>query len=180
MKKQSKQLMILLVILVFVIVGYFGLQKYYQVQNEKQNEETRTILIDVARDDITAFTFDYEGQTYSLEKKEDIWYYTEDNSIEINQNRILAMLNGVSPLYAEQEIANVTDMAQYGLDNPSKTITIQTETGSYTVEAGAYNSFHSVYYLRFPGENTVYTVKAQSITTFDRDMEDLKVEESTE
>lgn len=177
MKKQSKQLMILLVVLIFLIAGYFGLQKYYEVQTEKEQEETRQVLIDVTRDDISAFTFDYEGKSYSFEKKEDTWYYTEDNSIEINQNRILAMLNGVSPLYAEQEIANVTDMVQYGLDKPSKTITIQAENVSYTIEAGAYNSFSSVYYVRFPGETTVYTVKAQAITTFDRDMDDLKVEE---
>lgn len=180
MRKQSKQLMILLLVFVFLVAGYFGLQKIYQVHDDKLREETNPALINIERDDIISFSFNYEGETHALEKKDEVWYYTADHSIEMNQYRILAMLNKVSPLRYEQEITNVTDMAQYGLDEPSKVITINTNTASYTIEVGDYNSFLSTYYVKVPSETTVYAVAAQNVTTFDRTLEDLKETSSTE
>ena len=156
------------------------MQKIYTAHDEKLREQTGTVLIDAKRDAIINFSFNYEGETHALEKKEDVWYYAADHSLELNQNRILAILNKVSPLRAEQEIAGVTDMVQYGLDEPSKVITVNTDEKSYTIEVGDYNSFSSIYYVRFPGETTVYVVSAPSITTFDRTLDDLLATPSTE
>lgn len=65
-------------------------------------------------DDITSFSYVYEGETYAFEKKDETWYYTDDHSLNLNQERIKAMILKVAPLKADQVIENVTDMSQYG------------------------------------------------------------------
>lgn len=174
MGKQMRQLLGMLLVLVLLIVGFFGIRQYNRVQVEKPKEETDITVIDVAAEDIVKFSYDYEGETYSFEKEEDTWYYAQDHSISLNQYSIKAMLNRVAPLTASQEIAAVTDMTQYGLDTPSKRIQYETTDASYIIELGDRNSVASVYYMRKLSETTVYTVIPQVFTVFDKGLEDLK------
>ncbi len=182
MKNQSKQLMTLLLVLVFLVAGFVGLKQYNKVQSEKPKEDDTITIIDVAKEDVVKFSYDYEGVTYSFEKEDDTWYYADDHSITLNQNSINAMVNRIAPLTAEQVITDVTDMTQYGLDEPAKRIQFETVTASYIVELGDFNDVASVYYAKLPSESTVYTVMSPVMTVFNRDLEDLveEVEESAE
>jgi len=182
MGKQSKQLMILLLVLLLLIAGFWGIRQYNKVQSEKPEESTDIMVIDVSVEDIVKFSYDYEGVTYSFEKEEDTWYYAEDKSISINQNSIKTMLNRLAPLTAKQELKGVTDMTQYGLDTPSRRIEYATVEESYSIELGDRNSVASIYYMCKNSEDTVYVVEPQVYTVFEKDLEDLKevVEESTE
>lgn len=174
MKKQLRQLLILLLVLVLLIAGFFGIKQYNKVQSEKPEEDTEITVIDVERDDIIKFSYDYEGTIYSFEKQEDTWYYAEDHSINLNQASINVLLNRLAPLTAKQELTGITDMTQYGLDEPSKRIQYETANASYIIELGDRNSVASVYYMRKPSETTVYTVVPQVFTVFEKDLEDLK------
>lgn len=178
MKNQSKQLVLLLVLLLCLTAGFFGLKQYNKVQSEKTEEDTITVT-DAAKEDVIRFTYDYEGKTYSFEKEEDTWYYAEDHSLTINQNSINAMVNRIAPLKAEQAINDVEDLSQYGLEDPAKQIQFETAADSYTLELGNFNDVVSVYYARLSSDNTVYTVLSPVMTVFNRDLEDL-VEETEE
>ena len=179
MKKQQKQLIILLVVLVALAAGFFGLRQYNQLQSEKPEEEEEITVANLDRDSIIRFSYDYEGETYIFEKEGDTWYYTEDHSLNLNQNRITAMLAKVCPLTASQAIENVTDMTQYGLDQSAKTIQFETENESVIFYVGDYNSVSKIHYLCKPSETTVYTVDGQSVNIFDYALEDL-IEEPEE
>ena len=50
-------------------------------------------------DDITSFRYVYEGETYAFEKEDDTWYYADDHSLNLNQDRIKAMILKVAPMY---------------------------------------------------------------------------------
>lgn len=179
MKKQQKQFIILLVILVALAAGFFGLKKYNQLQSEKPEEDEDITVVSLDRDSIVRFAYDNEGETYAFEKEGNTWYYTEDHSLTLNQNRITAMLMKVCPLTASQAIENVTDMTQYGLDQPVKTIQYETENESVILYVGDYNSVAKIHYLCKPSETTVYTVDGQSVNIFDNTLEDL-IEEPEE
>lgn len=179
MKKQQKQLLILLVILVALAAAFLGLKQYNKAQSEKPQEDEGITVANLNKDEIIRFSYDYEGETYYFEKEEDTWYDAEDHSLTLKQSGITAKLAKVSPLKAEQVIENVTDMTQYGLDEPSKTLSFETATESVIFYIGDYNSVSQVYYLCKPSETTVYTVQAQYVTVFDYALEDL-VEESDE
>ena len=91
------------------------------------------------------------------------------------------MAGRVAGLTADNTITGVTDFAQYGLDEPFKTITFETASESYTFNVGDYNDMASVYYICEPDSDTVYTVSSIMVTQFNFDVEDIaEEEESTE
>jgi len=179
MGKSGKQLLLLVLVLVILVGVLFGVKQYNKVQSEKPEENSQITLADTPKEEILRLTYDYEGETYSFEKKEDTWYYTGDPSLTITQYMITNMLSKLSPLTAEQAIEEVTDVSQYGLGENSRTITWETADESYTIEVGDYNSMTAVEYIKFLSENTVYTVPSSTVTVFDKSLEDL-VEETEE
>lgn len=178
MKRQRTQLLILVLVLCALAAAFFGIRQYNKVQAQKPAEEEESIsVIDAAKDDVTAFSYDYEGETYSFEKEDDTWYAAEDHSLNIKQTRMTSMLGGVSPLTATQVIENVTDLAQYGLVTPQRTITLETAGASYILYVGDENELTSSYYVSLPSTDTVYVVSASSINRFNYALEDLIEEE---
>ena len=78
-------------------------------------------------------------------------------------------------------IENVTDMSQYGLANPERTIQYETADRSVIINVGNLNSMTSQYYIAFPSEMKVYVVATNVVTGFNYTLEDLvEVEETAE
>ena len=91
------------------------------------------------------------------------------------------MAGRVAALTVGNTITGVTDFAQYGLEEPSKTFTFETASQSYTYNVGDYNDMASVYYICEPGSDTVYTVSSITVTQFNFDVTEIvEEEESTE
>lgn len=176
MKKQRRQMFLLLVILIVLLGSFFGLKQYSKMQSELPDEE-ENIIVDMNRDEIIRFSYDYEGETYEFVKEGDTWYYAEDKSLNIKQTDIRLKLMKVEPLTAERVIEDVTDMSQYGLEKPSKTLYFETVDESVMLYVGDYNSVSKVYYICEPSENTVYTVSSPNVTVFNYALEDLIEEE---
>lgn len=187
MKKQRKQLIFLLVILLILAAAIPGVRYLTERQKEKSAEEERAeqeskILIDTAYEDLVRFSYDYEGVNYSFEKAEDTWHATDDPERNLKEDSIKNILSGVTPLYIQQTIENVTDFSQYGLDQPERTITFETASASYILHVGDYNSLTGTYYVSMPSESRVYVVEQTVITRFNRTYEDVTetAEEATE
>lgn len=183
MNKQRKQFILLVVVFVALLAVFFGLKSYNKKQAEiPVEEEPKDVVVEVEKDDIVKLTYDYEGETLSFEKVDDIWYYAEDHSLKITQYLVKSMLAGLSPFEVEDTFENVTDMAQYGLEEPERVISFEANGNTYTVNVGSHNSASKLYYIAFPGENTVYTIESYKIILFDESLEDLieKPEETTE
>ena len=178
MNKQSKQLLILLIVLVLLVAGFFGLKQYNKVQSEKGEEDTKITVVDVNKDDIVKLSYVYEGQTYTFEKQDGTWYYADDHSLNVTQYKIGNMATMVAPLKAQQVLENVTDMTQYGLAQPERTIQFETADASYIFEVGDYNSVAGVRYICEPSGTTVYAVDSGVISIFDKSLDD--VVETTE
>lgn len=180
MKKQRIQLLLLLAVLAVLAGGFFGLKQYNKMQAEKPEEVDDTImLVDISEKNVIRFAYDYEGETYTFEKEDDIWYYTEDRSLDIIQYRMTSMLSNVAPLQVSDVIENVTDMTQYGLKEPSRVIQYETASQSHIFYVGDYNSLADVYYICAPSGTTVYTVSTQVVNGFNYTLDEL-VEESSQ
>lgn len=171
----------MLLALVVLAAVFLGLRQYNKNESADTSatEDTVETVLDVDYDDITNFSYVYEGETYSFEKEEDTWYYTGDHSLNLNQNRIKAMLLKVAPLKVNQVIENVMDMSQYGLADPERTIQYETADRSVIINVGNLNSMTSQYYIAFPSEMKVYVVATNVVTGFNYTLDDL-VEETTE
>ena len=171
----------MLLALVVLAAAFLGIRQYNKNASSAASttEDTQETVLDVNSDDITSFSYVYEGETYAFEKKDETWYYTDDHSLNLNQERIKAMILKVAPLKADQVIENVTDMSQYGLADPERTIQYETADRSVIINVGNLNSMTSQYYIAFPSEMKVYVVATNVVTGFNYTLEDL-VEETTE
>ena len=181
MKKKQRQMSGMLLALVVLAAAFLGIRQYNKNASSTASttEDTQETVLDVNSDDITSFSYVYDGETYSFEKEDDTWYYTDDHSLNLKQERIKAMIQKVAPLKVNQVIENVTDMSQYGLTNPERTIQYETADRSVIINVGDLNSMTSQYYIAFPSEMTVYAVNTNVVTGFNYTLDDL-VEETTE
>ena len=181
MKKKQRQMIGMLLALVVLAAAFLGIRQYNKNASSTTSttEDTQETILDVNSDDITSFSYVYNGETYSFEKEDDTWYYADDHSLNLKQERIKAMILKVAPLKVNQVIENVTDMSQYGLANPERTIQYETADRSVIINIGNLNSMTSQYYIAFPSEMKVYVVTTNVVTGFNYTLEDL-VEETTE
>lgn len=181
MKKKQRQMIGMLLALVVLAAAFLGIRQYNKNASSTTSttEDTQETVLDVNSDDIISFSYVYEGETYSFEKEDDTWYYADDHSLNLKQERIKAMILKVAPLKVNQVIENVTDMSQYGLTNPERTIQYETADRSVIINVGNLNSMTSQYYIAFPSEMTVYAVTTNVVTGFNYTLDDL-VEETTE
>ena len=171
----------MLLALVVLAAVFLGIRQYNKniASATSTTEDTQETVLDVNSNDITSFRYVYEGETYAFEKEDDTWYYADDHSLNLNQDRIKAMILKVAPLKADQVIENVTDMSQYGLADPERTIQYETADRSVIINVGNLNSMTSQYYIAFPSEMKVYVVTTNVVTGFNYTLDDL-VEETTE
>ena len=181
MKKKQRQMIGMLLALVVLAAAFLGIRQYNNNASSgtSTTEDTQETVLDVNSDDITSFSYVYEGEPYAFEKEDDTWYYADDHSLNLNQDRIKAMILKVAPLKADQVIENVTDMSQYGLADPERTIQYETADRSVIINVGNLNSMTSQYYIAFPSEMKVYVVATNVVTGFNYTLDDL-VEETTE
>ena len=172
MKKKQRQMIGMLLALVVLAAAFLGIRQYNKNASSATSitEDTQETVLDVNSDDITSFRYVYEGETYAFEKEDETWYYADDHSLNLNQDRIKAMILKVAPLKADQVIENVTDMSQY-----------ETADRSVIINVGNLNSMTSQYYVAFPSEMKVYVVATNVVTGFNYTLEDLvEVEETAE
>ncbi len=173
MKKQKKQMISLLILLLVIVGALVGLRAYNSAQANKPAEVEGEIIVEMEYADTEMLTYSYEGVEYSFERVDDVWYVKDDHSQNVKQYRIKAMLTGVAPLVATQIIENVTDYSQYGLDEPERVIIFGDDMEQFAMTVGDYNSMSSAYYVRVNDSAEVYVVDSASITRFNYTVDDL-------
>ncbi|MDE6518332.1 MAG: DUF4340 domain-containing protein, partial [Acetatifactor sp.] len=159
MKKQGGQLVILVVVLAVLAAGYFGLVRYNKGQQEQEADLVEgEVLVDVSSNDILRFSYVYNGETYAFERAEvpvayqesddaddaqpgggaqdtqteSRWVSAADPSLNLMQNRLNVMAGKFTRIIAQNTISDVTDLSQYGLEEPSNTLHWETAQGVYT------------------------------------------------
>ena len=182
MNRQRNAVIVLFFILVILLLVLFGVKKTNEWKSEGQGEAVDTISVtDFAADDVSDFSYTSPEKEYSLEKKDGIWYVAEDHSLTVTQYRISNMLARVTPLKAVQVISDVTDWAQYGLENSAKSIVLHTSSGTYKILIGDKNELTGNYYVRIDDTDCVDVVEEGDITVFDVSIADVtETEEESE
>ena len=157
MKKQKIQILILLVLCIVCVGGYFI------IRNHTFETEEETVSVDVTnfnKDDVTELILSGDHEVH-LVKTDDIW--TENS------------------LPDETVVEAPEDLSQYGLEEPFRTITAVLSDGTQVViYAGNKSDLLSEYYIKVEGDDNVYLVSSNIVTDFDKDPEDFIDETETE
>lgn len=174
---KKKQMIAGVVLLVLCIGGYFGVKAYNANQEKKQEAETMK-PVGIALDDITGFSYVNNGGILSFEKSGDDWLYSGDTSLDMNEETINGMLEKVCAVTSTEKI-QAENLSDYGFDEPTNTITLNTANGSTVVKIGMKNEMLSKYYLCIDDSKELYLVEFDIVTGFDMNVDNLTVVESS-
>ncbi|MCD7922423.1 MAG: DUF4340 domain-containing protein [Clostridiales bacterium] len=184
-KKQYLTLMIILIIIVAALIAVI-LGKRVQTKKAEAEEEASIVYVNAFEiSDVTAFSYQLDGETVSFELQDEQWVYTGDTTMEIDTEEVESFLTTMSEMEADSVIEDAENTEQYGLDDPSQTFTVEFSDGSaQTYEFGIENDMIGGYYLQTTdsaGDGTVYLISSSIVTsTLSTEPESFQVEEEDE
>ncbi len=184
MQRQKKQFLVMVILLVIGIFAYLGVRFYNGKQEEKkaaEEEQSKTLVTDFKSDDITSFSYQYEGELLEFVKEDGTWYYKGDRGIAMDQDQISYLLDSVSKLNAETKVSDYDTLADYGLDKPQNMIVLTAQASATTLLLGNKNEMLSQYYVKTEAEPDIYLISISLADVFGKSVSDLtKAEENTE
>lgn len=175
--KKNKQLVIGIAILVVCVGGYFGLKAYNA--NQEKKEEAKTMnLVSLEVSDITSFSYINAGETLEFEKDGEDWKYTKDTSVDLSEDSVEGMLEKACTVTSTDKMT-AENLSDYGFDEPTNVITLNTASGTTVIKIGMYNDILAKYYLTIGDSAEMYLVESTIVTGFDQTIENLEVVLST-
>lgn len=180
-KKKKTQLIILCMIFVIVVIAFAALKIYQKNVPEEVEEETITYqILNADSSLVTEVGIITEEGTTNLIKENGSWKCLEDESVELDDSSVESFLEDICQLTSDTRIDNAEDMSQYGLDEPTISVTIQWDSNMYTIKLGDYNSMISSYYISVNDENTVYTADSSVYYTLNKSLDSFEKVATTE
>lgn len=169
--RQQKTFWNLLLAVGILGICLLGLQRYNAYLEANKPQKPVYQVVSVPKADVVSFSYDYMKKHYTFEKKDGIWYYTEDETLELDQKRIQKTADKMAALTAEKVMNDVTDLDQYGLIEPKRTFSFQTAEESYEFALGDHNDLTYVYYLQDVSDTeTVYAITSSIVTLINMDL----------
>ena len=154
MNRQKKLAVLIgvLVVLCAVIAIVSGVQKHIDTISTVDEEIYAT-----SESALTAVSWTKDGSSLSFTKTDDIWHDASDEDFPIDQDKMSDFLAHFESVHASFIIENVEDFGQYGLDDPSCTITLSSDDGDTVIQLGDYSTMDEKRYLTL-GDGTVYLI----------------------
>ena len=174
MKKQKIQLIVLACICVLCIAGYFIVSN----MNFSEEETTETVQVtDFNAEDVTEIVLEGDNNIHLIKDGES-WKNADDESMNIDSSEVTVMLNSAAAVSTDSVIENPEDLSQYGVDTPSKTITLtMSDYSTLVIKVGNQMEMLGQYYIQLEGDSNVYLVTSSVVLAFNRTPEDLIAED---
>ena len=119
-------------------------------------EETLPLAVG-PREALTALSWSWDGQSVNLERDGEtgLWRNADDPSCPLDAGAAEALARAAASTAASMAVENVTDLAQYGLEEPQLTVIAATAEEIVTYAVGNM-SITGEYYVQRGGGDTVY------------------------
>ena len=181
MTKQKRQFLVLLVFLVLCVIAYYFVSKY-EANAVKQGteEETEITVAQIDPDKIQAFSYIVDQTTYSYTKEDDKWVCENDKSLKLDKDAVQNLLTALKSVAAKEKLESYDSLSDYGLDQPSNTITVSDGEETTTFYIGNYNDMMQEYYLKIEGDDAVFLTDATLSDTFSVKPDSLVEQEDAE
>lgn len=176
MKKQKMQFLILLAVCLVCIGGYFLIKNK---KFEKTEEETAVTVTDFNKDDVVNLdlTGDHE---FHFVKEDDTWTETSMEGVSIDQAKVNSLVSLISDITTEETVVeSPSDLAQYGLDEPYRTISATLSDGTtVTIYVGTESNLLTKYYVQVEGSDDVYLIDPYIISSYNTPLEEIAEQET--
>lgn len=182
MKKKKKLIGLLtaLVVLILLTAAYFCLKNYNKEQEaESETEDTSVAVTSIEESDITGLTYILDKEKLEFKKENNSWYYTDDKNFPVDQDKVKTLLDNFKDIKAVRDLGQLENLDDYGLKEPSNTVTVISNNGVETVfYIGNENETTGDYYMYMNNPEHIYTVSSTFANAFNGKLYDLVVDSS--
>lgn len=173
MRKQKIQLVVLLAAFLLFALGFYAAKSISAREEEKERakEAGEYTALSFDADDLVKLEIEREDGNLELDFHEGKWSFVKDINLEmeekdeekktyeVNTSAADEIRDTLANLTSQNEIAAGEDESEYGLDQPSMTITVTLSGGAeHSVEVGSLNAMLQAYYIRVDHSDTLYTM----------------------
>lgn len=166
---RSKRLLILVGVLAVVCAAAFLATRVQEQQEQVEASGETVLAIDAGNVASLAWT---SGEAEYAFHKDETWIYDADEAFPVNAEALEELLAPFSSFNAAFVIRDVTDYAQYGLEEPECTIEIGTAEASYTIALGDMSAMDDQRYISI-GDGNVYLAVTDPMDAFAVELSDL-------
>lgn len=175
--KRYKRVVILAAILVVACIATFALTQY-----EEEQEQIRTsdeIIMQIPSENVLSVSWDYSGGGgLAFNKTDDGWKYQDDEAFPVSEEKVMDILKHFEEYGVTFVIEDVTDYAQYGLDEPECTLHLATAERSYDIKMGDFSKMDEQRYISI-GDGNVYLVGEDPIDYVDSSLSTMILHDDT-
>ena len=166
---RSKRLLILVGVLAVVCAAAFLAARVQEQQEQVEASGETVLAIDAGNVASLAWT---SGEAEYAFHKDGTWIYDADEAFPVNAEALEELLAPFSSFNTAFVIRDVTDYAQYGLEEPECTIEIGTAEASYTIALGDMSAMDDQRYVSI-GDGNVYLAVTDPMDAFAVELSDL-------
>ena len=166
---RSKRLLILVGVLAVVCAAAFLATRVQEQQEQVEASGETVLAIDAGNVASLAWT---SGEAEYAFHKDETWIYDADEAFPVSAEALEELLAPFSSFNAAFVIRDVTDYAQYGLEEPECTIEIGTAEASYAIALGDMSAMDDQRYVSI-GDGNVYLAVTDPMDAFAVELPDL-------
>lgn len=159
-KRRITVLGICAAVLVLLCVVLAVVKKQASDYEEKESEESSQTVFDITADQIDDITYTASGGSELHFKRNDDGKWTDESGTLLDQTKVGTLASSFTGVKLTKKMTDVSDLSEYGLDQPSYTCSFTDKDGKTTTfYLGNTNDSASVIYLSIDGDaDTVYAV----------------------
>ena len=163
-----RNLIIMALVAVLLIGGYIFAVNYSPSQTGSDNPSAPSkesiVVFETESDSVTKIVFDNETP-FALLKNGENWGIA-GKSVNIEQSAAKMIAVSASYILASDEIGKAENLADYGFDKPTATLTVYHNNELEKFILGSSTPTGGYYYLMAEGKNAVYTVSSYTADLF--------------
>ena len=167
--QRYKRILILLGVLVVALAVTFGVSRYQEAQEKIAASDE--IILEIPTEDVTALSWVTDDASFSFHR-DGTWSYDDDEAFPVSEEKMEELLSPFASLGAAFIIEDVEDFDQYGLEDPTCTITVETGEETYTIDLGAFSTMDAQRYVSI-GDGNVYLVSTDPMDYYDATLSEL-------
>lgn len=178
-KRQLLTIVLLCVLLIASVIGFFAVTKYKNDSEEKENSSKNIELYSVKDDDISSFHFKNSKEELTFVKEKNKWVLKDDSAYDIDQSKVTTLIDDVKKISATSIVtSDCTDLSQYGLENPTLQVEITDKNGNKKTLTVGDESVAGEGCYAYVGEDSkkVYIIASTFISDFETTKKELKAE----
>ena len=170
--KRGKKLIALLAALVILTGAALAATLLNPERQEGSGQEEEKISIfTLDSDSVTALSWTYEEETLSFLCDGGQWSYADDAAFPLDSSYLEDMVTALGDVTASKSISEPEDLAQYGLEEPTCTVTVSTGEDR-ELRIGDATSLDGLRYCS-TGDGNVYLVDSALLDAFSYGLSDL-------